>query len=436
MSCNFTFAKNKMSQNGLRILIVNAHSQANAGDHAIVLGQLQLLEKIMPNARVTITSRTAWLDRRTLAFRGVRVIDPVFHAPCASKGKWMPIVKTLLSLALPLPAWIFLRHLRQADLVMACGGGYFYSNRSFPGFTFWQNYLHLRLAVLFKKKIVFFPQSFGPFANPWSRRLLAGLIKSDRVRTIFAREPISLSILGDLLPAAEQKGKLRFCPDMAFYYSPGPIAAPAGISSQPRPRLALALRDWDFPAQKNRSVKKKKWEDYIAGVLAVCRTLYQKQGASFFIFSQAQGPSGAEDDRRLSGYVHARLRESIPSSHLCFFKTPVGAAPDTFIQLLRQADMLITSRLHAAIFAILAGTPVVVIGYQHKSRGVLQTLGLESCFLSIEEMQGESLFRLCAAVLQDQDEWRKKILCPLSEMRETIETEFKSVFLNCKMRVR
>ena len=425
-----------MSQNELRILIVNAHSQANAGDHAIVLGQLQLLEKIIPDARVTITSRTAWLDRRSLAGRGVRVIAPLFHAPCSSAGKWLPKVKTLLSLVLPLPAWIFLRHLRQADLVMACGGGYFYSNRSFPGFTFWQNYLHLRLAVLFKKKIVFFPQSFGPLANPWSRRLLTSLLASEQVRNVFAREPISLSVLGGLLPAADQKGKLRFCPDMAFYYSPGPIAAPTGISSQPRPRLALALRDWDFPGQKTRFSKKKKRENYIDGVLAACQTLHQRQDASFFIFSQAQGPSLAEDDRRLSGYVHDRLRASIPASHLNLFETPVGTVPDTFIQLLRQADMLITSRLHAAIFAFLAGTPVVVIGYQHKSRGVLQTLGLESCFLSIEEMQGESLLRLCAAVLQDQDEWRKKILCPLSGMRETIESEFKSVFLKSKIRVR
>jgi colanic acid/amylovoran biosynthesis protein len=423
-----------MKRGGPRILIVNAHSQANAGDFAIVLGQLQLLNKLLPDARVIITSRTARSDRRTMASRGVRVIDPLFHAPCAAGGKWMPWARTLFSLALPLPALVFLRHLIQADLVMACGGGYFYSNRRFPGFTYWQNILQLRLAVLFRKQVVFFPQSFGPFANSYSRRLLASLLASEHVRHVFAREPISLSVLGALLPAAAAKGKLRFCPDMAFYYSPGFISAQDRIPGPSRPRLALALRDWDFPGCKTRFAKKEKRDDYLDGVLVTCRTLHQQLGACISIFSQAQGPSLAEDDRHMSALIHDRLRDSIPATDLRFFASPDGAAPDAFIGLLGQSDLLITSRLHAAIFAFLAGIPAVVIGYQHKSLGVLQSLGLESCYLSIEEMQGPSLLHMCEGVLQDPDAWRQKIARSLSELRGIIETQIQSALIDLGVR--
>lgn len=413
-----------------RILIVNAHSQTNVGDYAIVLGQLRLLEKIAPAARLTITSRTPSLDRSFLAGQGVRVIAPIFNTPSGSAGKWLPWAKTLLSLVLPLPALVFLRRLSQADLVMACGGGYFYSSRRIPGFTFWQNYLHIRLAVMLKKQIIFFPQSYGPLANPLSRRLLARLIASDRVRAVFAREEISLSVIRGILADNGGESKVRFCPDMAFYGSPEPEPFHLGpdLSGLPRPRVALALRDWDFPEQKGKYAKQQKKQAYLDGILAACRDLHREHNASFFIFNQSQGPSSAEDDRRISGIVHDRLREIIPHSHLIFVQTPVGASPLTFIQLLRQADMLITSRMHAAILAFMAAVPAVVIGYQHKSLGILQALGLGSLSLPIEEVGKETLLTRCEDVWQNREEWKKVIAAAVCGTRETIEVQFQEIF--------
>jgi colanic acid/amylovoran biosynthesis protein len=412
------------------ILIVNAHSQANAGDYAIVLGQLQLLEKIVPAARLTITSRTPRLDRPLLASRGVKVIAPVFNAPAGCSGKWLPLVKTLLSIVLPLQALVFLRHLHQSDLVMACGGGYFYSTRRFPGFTFWQNYLHIRLAVLFKKKIIFSPQSYGPLANPLSRRLFAWLIACECVRTVFAREGISLALLLDIFPAGADNNKLQSCPDMAFTISPGleQFAPLADLSGLPCPRLALALRDWDFPGQKTRQARQLKRETYLQAVIATCQALYLKYGSSFFIFSQAQGPSFAEDDRRISRVVYNRLGAVIPCTHLRLVETPVGISPAGIIQLLRQADMLITSRMHAAILAFMTAVPSVVIGYQHKSLGILQTLGLESCFLAIEETAQETLWPRCDDVWQNRQELKKRIAASVRGNREMIETKFRMFF--------
>jgi colanic acid/amylovoran biosynthesis protein len=410
----------------IRILIVNGHSQANAGDHAIVLGQLQLLKKKFPAARITITSRTPGLDRPAMAAWGVEVIAPLFHSPAGFQGRWRGRLRAILSLLFPLPAVVLLRRLRRSDLVLACGGGYFYSSRRIPGFTFWQNVLPLRLAVMLKKKIVFFPQSYGPLASPFSRRLLAGVLASRFVQVAFAREDISLSVLRGLLPAAAEN-KLRFCPDMAFFVSP-PDAAACDFSGLPHPRVALALRDWDFPAQKNAVARERKKEEYLAGVLETCRALHRGQGASFLLFSQAQGPSRIEDDRRITAYVHGRLREFIPGSHLRQLVPSPAGAPTTIIQLLQQADLLIASRMHAAIFAFLAGTPAVVIGYQHKSLGILQAMAMAVCALPIENVRQETLLPLCESILGNGDDWRNKIRQAVSAARAAIEEKFGDVF--------
>ncbi len=411
-----------------RILVVNAHSQANAGDAAIVLGQLQLLTKLFPDARLTITSRTPGSDRPVMATWGVEVIAPVFHSPSGFRGRWRGWANSFLSLVFPRPALAFLRCLCRADLVFACGGGYFYSNRRIPGFTFWQNDIGLRLAILLRKDIVFFPQSYGPLASPLSRRRLAGLIASRRVRVVFAREAISLSVLQGLLPSAAEKSKLQFCPDMAFYFAPAPSLSPVDFSGLPRPRLALALRDWDFPAQRSAAARQRQKRAYIEGVLSACLELHRRHNASFLVFSQALGPSKGEDDRRISFLVHERLSAAIPSSHLRLFIPPLAGAPATIVDLLRQTDLLITSRMHAAIFAFLAGRPAAVIGYQHKSAGILESIDLGHCSLPIEEIQSGTLLRLCEEILKNREQWRERIARTIPGLRETIEEKFRVIF--------
>jgi colanic acid/amylovoran biosynthesis protein len=403
-----------------RILIVNAHSTLNAGDWTIVLGQLRLLGELAPDADVAITSRTWRHDRPVWAAAGAAAIPPLFSAPTGSGGRWRPWAATLVSLLVPWQALAFLRRLRRADMVLACGGGYFYSQRGFPGLTFWQNYLHVRLAVALRKTVVFLPQSFGPFDNRSSRRLLAGLLASPQVAAVFVRDEVSRACLLDFAPAAA--GKIRSCPDMALYHEPG-MVMPTGafdFSDLPRPRLALALRDWDFPSAPDRRAKERMREGYLRAVSDACVALHRRQGASFCLFSQARGPSASEDDRPVARRLLQDLRRRIPDSHLRLADEAASASPAAIVALLRRADLVLTSRLHAAILAILAGTPAVTIGYHHKSLGVLRDLGLENNHVAIEAVRAETLERLCADLLHASREWRASAARGLDAARAKI----------------
>ena len=56
--------------------------------------------------------------------------------------------------------------------------------------------------------------------------------------------------------------------------------------------------------------------------------------------------------------------------------TPPASIEET-IDAYGRYDVVLTSRLHAALLALLGGTPSLVVGYEPKVSGVLATLGLD-----------------------------------------------------------
>jgi polysaccharide pyruvyl transferase WcaK-like protein len=60
-------------------------------------------------------------------------------------------------------------------------------------------------------------------------------------------------------------------------------------------------------------------------------------------------------------------------------RVDVASAPATLresIERYASVDLLITSRMHAAIFAMASGTPAIAVNYEPKVDGVMSLLGL------------------------------------------------------------
>jgi polysaccharide pyruvyl transferase WcaK-like protein len=155
-----------------KILIVNTHSALNAGDAAIVLAQIRYLRKTFGPVDISLASRTPNLDRKVYASEKISVFAPLFKAPGAHSGNWAKITNSARGLAGFGLGKELRQAVREADLVVASGGGYFWSHgHGIPGPTFGQNIMHLRVASRMGKPIVVFPQSFGPLFGAIPRRI-------------------------------------------------------------------------------------------------------------------------------------------------------------------------------------------------------------------------------------------------------------------------
>jgi colanic acid/amylovoran biosynthesis protein len=286
-----------------------------------------------------------------------------------------------------------IRAIRAADFVVSCGGGPFYSNRrSLPGLTFRQNVLHVRLAQALGKPVLFFPQSFGPFGSPAARRTVGRMLGHPRTAAIMVRESLSLEAVSRLVPAS-LRSKIEPCPDLAFWLSPEAEPGAIKLPALPRPWLFLTVRDWDFPEARSAAERGEMRRRYLEAVRkAACRFSLERAG-SVIIIPHTRGPGDFEDDRIISRRLHVRLRADIPAERLALLDIPDKASPSDLIALYAQADLLLATRTHAAIFGLLSGRPVVSIHYQPKGLGIMASVGLADRCLPIAGVDPERLGR-------------------------------------------
>lgn len=407
----------------MKILIVNTHSILNAGDAAIVLTQFQLLKNYFPELSVSITSRTPQLDNKIYKSLGIKVFPPIFPAPSVYSSLTQKFRQTIINLIDLQSKYALIKEMKECDLVIASGGGYFWTHRRFfPGPMFVQNYCHIELASQLHKPIVFFPQSFGPLRNKMASRVLLRLLESDYTVGIYAREKISLDFLSTLMRT--NKSRVFYCPDLAFALDLGSSSedSPSDLDL-PKPVIALSLRQWDFPEAKNPREQKIKQDNYLKAFQKLSENIFQVLKGSILIFCQSRGPGSFEDDRILSIKLFENLKRTIPESHLRYSELQDTSHPLSIVQILKKADLLVATRFHSAIFALNANIPVISISYQPKSRGIMETLGLGHFCLDIAEFNGEGIFSLAKEIIEHSSKVREDIQNKISQIRLEIKTQ-------------
>jgi colanic acid/amylovoran biosynthesis protein len=385
----------------MNILLLNNHSVLNAGDHAILLETLAVLDTVFPHARVTlafndvVTARAAHPRRLIVAspLAHVTRLTPDGESEMAPFDLRRTRAWQLLGAALAvrvrgtlpgggarLPA--FVRALAEADLVLACGGGYLYApsaEGSFGWFDF--TLLGCLMAVLMRKPLVLLPQSFGPLHG--LRQKLPVALVARAAALVCARERVSLALLRSL--GADKRALLA--PDMAFGMNGATPAdgeallARAGLHAL-RPAYTVGVTALNWAGQNYTFSAQQQYE---AALVAAIDTICEDGGA-VALFAQCCGPAAAEDDRRVARRLHAAARWP---ERVTLLAEPL--APPLLQAAYGQVDFFIGTRMHSVILALNAGTPALAVGYLHKTRGMLHEVGLAHHALEIGSVSGNEL---------------------------------------------
>lgn len=270
----------------------------------------------------------------------------------------------------------------RSELVFAVPGGYLLGPRATS--DSWLFHVPtFELAAALQKPIALGPCSVGPF-HPIYHRAAIRLL--DKIAAVCVREEISRDIINMLdIP---RRPLVLSAPDMAFWFAREtndylPDNVLEDVRSDQRPILGVSVRRHYFPGSRDPDRAHKA---YLTTVAQSVADLAANQPLRVWIIPQTHEDLGP--GRELS-----QILSDLRIDHL-------NRQDDLTFEGLRglyaQCRLLLGTRMHANILAMTAGTPVAAIAYEPKTTGILESMGLSSWGLDIDDISDGRLSRLVA----------------------------------------
>ncbi|MBI5442512.1 MAG: polysaccharide pyruvyl transferase family protein [Deltaproteobacteria bacterium] len=387
----------------MRIALVNSVI-LNGGDAAIVYGTCDAIRSACPGAAVTVYAR----DHAAASPHYPDLsLEPMLqdhwprqrHASALLRRSYP--TRSRLRLTTP-GERSFVDDLARYDALVYCGGGYVNDLYSTDV-----------LFRLFSESLqtgrphMAYAHSVGPFRRDRTARRAAGLLS--RFDAVTTRDRHSLELLRGLDAAPSL---LEWTADAAFAMrvhdeaelSAGERQALETIREhrhrgQGAPLLLLSARPWRFPGTTDAERLAAR---YRVELVRFLRLVLETTPWRLCFLSTCQGREGyGFDDAAFARGLAAEVPTAF-SERLLVVDAPFH--PRSYPRVVALcADAVVSMRMHFAIFAILAGVPVIPIAYEQKTRELASQTGLEHLCFDVEDFVAEDLVGALARLSTEPD---------------------------------
>lgn len=361
---------------------------ANAGDAAINVATTLSLQRRLPGARVALAAH-----HRSLVGDRYPELDLVPPIDALAGVSWPWTTEEDVA-----ERAVVEEAVEEADLVITAGGGYMLERYRPEGRI--RGYEHL---LERGKRLVLYAQSIGRFEDPDLRARLGAVLEAAEL--VLVRDEPSLEIV------AEQRAAegLHLTADEAFLFP-----APRWIS---RPRSLLVTVS-THPWERRDGADELEDDSHVEEIgAALSRLLSSRTARSVTLASTTQGLGGArfalEDDalalEALYAAVPAYLRNRVE------VKSGYLTAAE-YAELAAHHAAAVSMRMHGAILAAAAHTPVLLANASDKAQGLARrSEGRIKTIQGREDLK--RLDELVAPLLEDPHEARLSQNAAVEQMR-------------------
>ena len=259
--------------------------------------------------------------------------------------------------------------LATADVVVSSGGTYFV-----PAYWLGPRLLEFDVLHALGKPYALYTQSVGPVGDGMPRERLARVFRESRATLLRdARSQREVAALAPETPTSVRA-------DAAFALADAEtLAAAPGRSWPSQPTVAVSVRDWPHFVSGPSDAGMAR---YRASVAAGVERLVRAHGARVRFLSTCQGTPGYRYD---DSAVALQIRDLMPADVRRSVEVDREMhRPDGVLAAYGDADLVVATRMHAAILALCAGTPVLPVAYQFKTQELFDALGLGDWVTDIE----------------------------------------------------
>ncbi len=330
----------------MKVVLTHAYSATNSGDGLLVREAVGLVQSAFPGSELTLLA----LDPSSFE---VSSFDRVMHPITGYNlrpGRATVLAGGLLALVTRVRNGAVSGALREADLVVAVGGGYLRAKNPVEAIKMLA--VHGPQLQYAGTPMVYLPQSIGPLRFGSSALIRSRL---EHAAAVYLRDDRSLSLM-------RSNGKTRRAPDMALLglpaaWNPATTAASGG----PVGLVARAL--------PGTGSQQDAYRQRLREILSII------PGTELLVQAHARGNDDVE-----------------------FYKTALSARGP--FRTLREATMsgaesrpsvVISVRLHGALEAIRSGVPSVHLSYERKGWGAFSDLALEPYVHNVYDFDPETV---------------------------------------------
>jgi len=283
------------------------------------------------------------------------------------------------------------RSYAEAELIISTGGTYLVEH-----YRVWHRLVELVTVSFGRAPVVLWTQSLGPFRKASSKCLVRLLLT--RAALVMLRDERSRGHL--LALDSRHADKLIVVPDAAFALAENP---PPGRRERDIGAV-ISVREWDATLDGRTGIDVAPYQRAMRA--AVERLVEDAAGARVLALSTCQGlPAYGIDD---SAYA-AELFGSIPG-------VDVDAAyhrPEDLVQVLRRTRVVVATRMHLAILALLSGCQIVAIAYEFKTIELFTACGLGRHVIALADCTPDAV----AAMLDEIDADPHAAMLPFADVQ-------------------
>lgn len=443
----------------MKAIVVPGVTDLNKGDQALVWESVRLIEDTGIFENISILTNGDTLDEKKQLCsqseeKGFKFVDNILKHPRRGKHSqnnflydkfsgfiWQvfnalrDFISTyflllisnqsaLIKLFFPRTIYQTIQSFRSCDTVFVKGGGFIhaYGEKTAP-YLMWYFLFYVRLAQKLGKKVIFLPNSYGPFD---------GLTVKYQVRSVFcklnliyAREYVSATSLSNLL-----NKKIPIGMDLGFFLQKGnqekalEILSKYHLSSNDK-IVGITIRPWRFPGSDN---PEKLYVNYIISVKETLVHILNK-GYKIALCNQSLGPNSHEDDRNAIKDILKLLPDN---DNVVWINENLTC--EQLKSIYSNFYFFIGTRFHSIIFALTSLVPSIAIGYGgNKARGIMADFNMDEYVIQIHDVNPIKLIEMFNAAITNYDNIRNKLkesINLIAECRNKLINDIKNSVLN------
>lgn len=399
-----------------KILITNIVS-LNIGDAAILWGSIEILKrKYGPDTEVIVFDKAAdvaqkyypWVNYRQALFARPalswlgRVLERKGYGHWNNRFKFLRFFMTVLLLKHRIPFLArFLtlqeelkdiREYTTADLILSSGGTYLTENYGLSPAI-----MDYYLSLATEKPFGFFTQTLGPFNSPRNRKAFKSIFS--RAKVILLRDDRSKN---HVLELGVDSNNIHLAADAAFVFAADSKQPQGSIPKYSEsPRVAISVRSMSFFQDKET---KDDHISYFKGMALAVKVAVEEFGAKVTFLSTCQGiPEYWTNDANTADEIYTMLpddvRENVEVDRQ--FRQPWEV-----VEIYQTYDVVIATRMHAAILSLCARTPTLGIAYEFKMEELFSNLKMPELVLNIDSLSIMAIKKSVRRLLSERDRYR------------------------------